>query len=138
MRAAHEDDTHLDDVMHKNIVTANNREEKEYSRLMSAQLMEDEKRRHTSEDGESSSPQVQWTPESSGSNRAMAWPGSREKEIMAKKYPNLAKDGRSLFQLSDPSRSSTPRTKASKPNHKVIAVTDSSEEEEAARQKVKQ
>lgn len=61
-------DEHCDEVMHKNIVTVNNLYER---RLVSAQLLEDDKRRHTSEDGESSSPEVDWTTESSSSNQAV-------------------------------------------------------------------
>ena len=124
-----------DEAMHRNIATANNREEHEYSRLVSAQLLEDEKRRRTSEDGESSSsPQVSWTPESASSKQAVAWPGPRELRTIKDKQPNLVRKG-SLFNFSDPSRSPTPQPRVSKPAHKVMAVTDSSEEEADAKAK---
>lgn len=130
-RAAH-DDEHLDNLMHRNIATANNLNEKEYSRLVSAELMEDSKRSFTSEDGESS-PRVSWTPESSSSNQAVAWPGARELQAIARRYPNMSHDPKRarLSNVStDPSRSPTPQPRVRKPKHKVMSVADSSEDDE--------
>ena len=135
-RRAIREDEELDNQMHLNIATANNREEREYSRLVSAELLEDERRRRTSEDGESSSPKVSWTPESSSSNQAVAWPGERERQTIANKYPSVTLDPNlGMVNIStEPSRSPTPQPKIKKPKHKVLAirvlaVTDSSEEE---------
>ena len=123
-RRAIREDEELNNQMHLNIATANNREEREYSRLVSAELLEDERRRRTSEDGESSSPKVSWTPESSSSNQAVAWPGERERQTIADKYPSATLDPNlGMVNIStDPSRSPTPQPKIKKPKHKVLAV----------------
>ena len=135
-RAAVRDDASRDEITHRNIATANNREEREYSRLVSAELMEDENRKHTSENGESSSPQVSWTPESSSSNQAVAWPGPREKQTLMSRYPSVKLDPTlGVINVStDQSRSPTPQPRVRKPAHRVMAVTDSSEDETPQRE----
>ena len=128
-----------DQRMHKNIATANEHEP-EYSRLVSAEMMEDERRRRTSEDGVSSSlPSIKWTsesangmtPKSSCSNNAEAWPEqpkeSAKAELPVPKEHSLQLPERN--ESTEPSRSTTPKPRKAKAKHKVIAVTDSSEEE---------
>ena len=123
-------DAEADERMHKNIATANQNEQ-HYSRLISAEFMQDEERRHTSEEGESSSlPHISWTPESNQSNKAEAWPSRQE----ANRHP--AVEGPSDHSLclpefndtTDPSRSETPQPRVNKSKNQVIAVSDSSDE----------
>lgn len=121
-----------DERMHRDIATANTRGN-DYSRLISAEFMEDDKRRHTSEDGESSLlPSIQWTPESEDSHRAEAWPVPREKRTIAEKHPAL-RITNGPNSSTDPSRSPTPQPRIAKPKNRVMVVSDSSEDPEELR-----
>ena len=142
VRAATRDEAD-DQTMHKNIATANEHEP-EYSRLVSAEMMEDDRRRRTSEDGVSSSlPSIQWTSESAGrttpksscSNKAEAWPegpkaSAEQEQLPVPKEHSLQLPERD--EPTEPSRSPTPQPRMAKAKHKVVAVTDSSDEEPQA------
>ena len=133
--------------MHKNIATVNEIDHS-YSRLVSAEFMEDEKRRHTSEDGESSSPFVKWTSEGSGPTSSAAMRKSRSgspaqnKPVAASPSQErtlLITDGPPDHSLvlpehdksTEPSRSDTPQPRVRKAKHRVLVVSDDSSEETA-------